>query len=634
MVSMGRIFSYLFRAFFIFSILMILYIIFLVWQLPLDKLDKSKYRDQVTLNPIELEEGAIVNLNELYAFNLFSSTGDTFKSWIEKEFKKGTIEKIASNRELVVLNENLKIENLLRNDCPNIYCYQHRVKFGQIPSVFWKGLIGIEDYRFLNHFGIDFKSIARALLTDIIEMKIVQGGSTLTQQLVKNLFLTNKKTFIRKIKEMILSIYIESKFQKRDILEFYFNEVFWGVLEGIKLKGVYAASLFYFGKKPKDITLYEASILISLLKGPNYYNPLIYLNKLIGRANNVYKRLVKLNLYPKDQVRPWSNLQWEDWKKQLYNRNKLRRFHAVWRSLRDKSEILNNYEKYVFTVKALSILRATQKKVGDNDLAVKAMIGNPFDSKKVYTFYSKVERALNVAYSEERHLVGSILKPIVYSVILNHGKKLKDLVKTQKITLNLKSGEWSPREVHQNLKEEVTILEALLRSYNRPLIHLAKEVGFESVEKELLQYIPHLKTPLSEYPAQLLGASELSLREIYNIYLKFIKKECQKQENIILSLSNPKLTTVRRSITQHIGQMRFFGKTGTSNNGWDNWYIFFNGRILGAIWFGKEGRRGDQDIGLYGSTTSFQIFQYFVRDRGKRFNELICDRMISADSVP
>jgi penicillin-binding protein 1B len=243
---------------------------------------------------------------------------------------------------------------------------------------------------------------------------------------------------------------------------------------------------------------------------------------------------------------------------------------------------------------------------------------------------------LRKAIELEQHQVGSLFKPILYRVFLENGYDLKDFVSLEKITLNLKSGFWSPRESHKNLPSQATLGESLAKSFNRPVIRIANQIGFDHLEGKIEKFIPGLKKPLKEYPAQLLGSKGLSLREIYDIYKEFIAKDCFSKNalegghdneipSIIDYLSNPLLGTVRKSVGPFLKNMRYFGKTGTSNNGHDNWYIFFTGKDLGVIWVGLEGRRERKDLNLYGSTTSFRLFQRFYRERGKSFSELNCN---------
>lgn len=607
----------------------------------LEEKTKREIDPFTTIAPnIILEEGSVVKKEELQAFYLFSAERMTSDEFITSKKQTNSIYDLKDVPGLLQINQNVEIKNLLGNDCTEIYCYQHYVSFDYIPSIFWKGLIGVEDQRYLDHHGVDIKSIFRAFVTNIRKMRFEQGGSTISQQLVKNLFLTNEKTFSRKLKEMVMSVYIESRFPKEKILEAYLNEVYWGALQGIKIKGILGASVFYFGKKPADITAFEGAILISLLKGPSYFSPLKKIDRLKERSYVVYNKLIQENLISNDPGVIWTNQDWDKWVLRLKREEKNQYYQSIWRTLNDADPSLSNYEKFVLIQKVADVRSKINDKFssvanGKNsvaDISVKVMIG-PINDNKWYSYYSRVERNKEKALFSERHQVGSTIKPILYAVYEEFDKKLTDMVSTQEIRLQLNSGPWSPKEAHNMKESEITLLEALLKSLNRPIIRIADEIGFDKIEEKLKPYFKSLKTPLKEYPSELLGSMELSVGELRDVYSAFIKDECLKVksgtreqgESVLFALSDPNLTTVERTVDTVMQKLRFFGKTGTTNNGYDNWYVAFDGKNLSIIWVGYEGERKTKSLGLYGATTAFNVFQNYYRDHGKRFQQFGCD---------
>ena len=617
-------------------VLLSITLMYLIWDLPFDKLSKvgegQKISEADNVSEYLLEEGSGVLLEDIQNYYLFTDAKVTFSDWLKELMDE---QKINVENERIFINKNFHVPALTENTCKDVYCFQHKIDFNHIPSVFWKGLIGIEDVRFLDHFGIDLKSILRAIIKDIQVQKLAQGGSTLTQQLVKNLFFTNERSIARKIKEIILSIYIEHKLSKEEILEIYFNEVYWGSLQGIHVRGIYAASSFYFSKKIEEITPYEAAILISLLKGPSYYNPLHNLERLKQRTRYVYDRLIQLQIFASDKSLLWSDDKWTLWHKKITQKNNTRPFYALTVDRdNDYKKILGQYEFFVLKKNIQTMLYDIEKRYQGQSFAAKVIMGVPSQkSLGVYRFYSKIEKKKDAAFSLEKQQVGSILKPIIYSIFFKNNIKPEDQVSTNPFDLILKSGKWSPKEAHTNLPESVTVADALINSYNRPVISLAQSIGFKLVEDELKKYLPELAVPLKEFPAQLLGSVELSLDRVYELYTVFLFDECKKyletmDENAsaLFLLASPSRTTIRNVVADNLSQLKFFGKTGTSNNGYNNWFVFFDGYYLGVIWVGFEGRQMGQEYRLFGSTTAFKIFQNFFSDRGKRFNELSCDR--------
>lgn len=608
----------------LFFLFVVVFVAKTIFDAPLNIFDDiATTADDYSQEKIVLLRGSGARLNQLENYFLFSNGKNQLEDWLEQN--KKDVRKL--NNKSVYIENDLKIPAPLKNDCPIVYCFQSRLRFENIPPIFWKGLIGIEDERFLSHQGIDFKSLLRAFIHDLKVMRLEQGGSTLTQQIVKNLFYSNEKKFSRKFKEMILAVYLESQYEKERILEAYFNEVIWGGKQGIKIKGLYAASLFYFSKKPDRISPYEAAILIALLKGPNFYNPLTREKRLRDRANLVYKKLVNMNLFPPEADENWDDRKWSTWINKLKNSQKGKPFRNNWwlsKNL-EKGE-LGIYERYVLHSEIQKILTGINTKLEGRDIAVKAYFGDINKEDSTYFYYSKYERNWEKAKSEEKHILGSTIKPLIYSILVDLGSSMETEVETGTLELNLKSGVWKPREAHVIPEKFVTLNKALKLSYNRPLIREVISQSFHSVEEEMVKLFPDMKTPLAEYPAQLLGTVEVSLEQLYTIYKKFLIKECKKDEDesIAKILSNPKETTVRKLVGKEFGGLKFFHKTGTSNNGFDNWFIFYEGRRLGVIWVGLEGRREGKDLKLYGGTTSFRIFKNFYLFSGRRFGELEC----------
>lgn len=586
--------------------------------IPRHKMESINDISKTVESKVYLEAGSAVEVDTLNLYKRFAMLPlDTDQNEKFLEISKGVLG----------LEVELELPSLLNNTCGELYCLQDKIAFENLPSAFWKALIGIEDRRYLDHKGVDFRSLFRALIHDISKMRFEQGGSTLTQQLVKNIYFTNEKTLWRKVKEFIIAVYVEIKYKKEQILQAYFNEVFWGTIEGVNIKGVSIASKLYFDKPVSKVTPYEASILISLLKGPNYYNPLRRLERLKQRTKTVVRKLIEQGFYSEISIKRWSEEDWESWIEDLRNRNDKKGAKSIWKSFSIKDTGLDDFEKLVLIKSVNKIKKFAHERTGQ-DVGVKLVFGKISDEKP-FRYYSQVERSFEKAMREEKHQIGSTIKPIVYGVLQRKNNlNLQEEVETAPIELKIKSGVWKPRDSHKVKEKKVKLVDALRDSLNIPLVRTVSSIGFESIEKDLKKLFSGLKTPLKEYPAQVLGAVELSVDEYFEVYKNFLKEYCDDNPmSVINILSDPARTTIRNRVNKYMKNMTFFGKTGTTNNGLDNWFVFFDGQKLAIIWVGIEDRKQIKSATtLYGSNTAFRIVQDLVYLSGKSFHEFGCPK--------
>lgn len=530
------------------------------------------------------------------------------------------VSSLVSNK--LIFNQDVVIKSKNASKC-EYNCLYIKSEFDELTPILWKGLMGVEDYRFFEHEGIDYKSILRAILVDLKAMKIVQGGSTLTQQLVKNLFLTSEKKISRKLKELIYASYIEDKLSKDQIIMLYFNNVYWGSFQGLKIKGIQAASLAYFDKRASELSSFEAIILIGMLKGPYYYSPFKKINRLKSRIDVVYKRLNNLKVISKNDK--WSDRNWSNWYKKLTIRNKKSSYRSFTKIKNDST--LNNYEQFVLHQSIQRAKKIMSNSFKNRDIGIKILVSSNDKTIKNFRYYSKTQRNLNEAIEKERHQVASILKPLIYDYFFINGKKPEDLVSTQKITLNIKSGNWTPKDSSVTNAEYITLDEALRKSKNIPIVRLSIEEGFTQLENYLGIYVTNLKTPLSEYPSQILGAVEMSIFEVAQMYDKFLAKSCIENDfrtRTVEILSNSKDSTLKRVASEKFKLLKIFAKTGTSNKAMDNWFIGYDSKELIIIWLGQETDRDKERLIASGATSAFRIYQDFIFHRGKRINELLC----------
>lgn len=580
-----------------------------------------------------LEADSLVLKSDLKHFLQFMVKAESVDELL-KNLQKDEV--ISFDRNLVNIHKDIKIGALYANHCMAYRCLQHMADFVELPPALWRGLMGIEDIRFLDHPGVDIISILRAIWVDLKSMALVQGGSTLTQQLVKNIFLTSDKTFGRKFKEVIYALYLEKILEKEEIITWYFNEVFWGSLQGVKLKGITMASIGYFSTEPKFLSEYQVAILISLLKGPYFYSPLNHLERLKERTNVVFDKLKESNLIVGDEATRWNDSQWKKWGEEINSKQKMSYLRNFDYMTKNSDPLLTLYEKFVLLESTSRLMSTIKDRVKDEDVALKIfMMDNSCQDKNCETYfghYSKQERSQKKALFEEKHQVGSTIKPLSYEVFLREGRSWDDEVSTAPITLNLKSGKWTPRNSHKMENEFTTLREALQLSENTPLVRVASEVGFKPMEDFFKDFFEDLKTPLSEYPAQLLGAIEVSVADLTASYLKYFHLVCADvkaniqdfSETVPYQLTFHEKTTIRRIASPRLKAFHFFGKTGTTNNGFDNWFVAYDGMRFYTFWFGLETGRKDANLRLSGAVSSFRVFEDFFLHRGRRVSDFEC----------
>jgi penicillin-binding protein 1B len=409
-----------------------------------------------------------------------------------------------------------------------------------------------------------------------------------------------------------------------------------GSISGIRIKGVAAAAYFYFGTSIDNITSYQAAILISLLNGPYFYHPLRNLKGLQEKTNLVYQKLKKNKVISSLANEDWNDLQWEKWKKVLEDKKSKSYLKAI--SYMQKNPNLTEiYPKYAMLAKALTTLRAEKQKHPEADIALKIFSKEinckEFPCTKEFHYYSKVEKDLLMGIQSEKHQVGSLLKPLIYRFYLNEALEWDYMIDTTSYTLELKSGHWTPKDAKKAEQEYITLKEAYQRSRNVPLVRVAHSIGFSFLENYLLQYIPNLKTPLEEFPSQILGSIEMSIKEIAEVFEEFMQKECQyyinDQPNVIQPIFEHGKTTVRYRVPNILKEVRFFGKTGTSNDGIDNWYVGIESNKVTVIWMGLETNKSNPIKGYSGSSLAFPIYINYLAFGGKSVQELDCEQLVN-----
>ena len=537
----------------------------------------------------------------------------------------------------------------------NIFEGRHRfyAPFDEIPPKMVEALLAIEDTSFFEHGGINYDAIMRAVIKDIKAMAMVEGASTLTQQLVKNTLLTREKKISRKIKELILSYKIESELTKVEILERYFNEIYLGH----HYYGVKTAADGYFHKELKDLTLKEISILVGLPKAPSYYAPTKNYDISLGRANRVIERLYALKWidqetyekalaekpvvynetltqnrapYVVDEVVRRLKKDFPDLKTggyKVYTTIDLKMQDAARKAIvfgyeqakirlakeqkRVKKRRPKDYVDYadVNLTKFNGALISVDPKVGE----IRAMIGG-INYKK-----SSFNRATQ-AYRQP----GSAFKPFIYQVALDFGlspaTKLIDIARTYEFESDEdkdanETRKWKPKNYENNFKGLIPLREALVHSRNLATINLVTDIGIKTIRSKLKkQYgIKDLPNNLSLS----LGSITLTPERLAQYYtsfanggilsdLRLIKSVEQRgemiwehPEQVVSKVTEARqaflMTTILRDIVKRgtgvrarVRGIELAGKTGTTNDSIDTWFVGYSPSIETIVWFGND----------------------------------------------
>ncbi|WP_028763773.1 penicillin-binding protein 1B [Shewanella colwelliana] len=527
----------------------------------------------------------------------------------------------------------------------------------KMPQAIVDALILVEDRSFYQHHGVNPFAIVRAAMVNISAGRTVQGGSTLTQQLAKNFFLSSERSLIRKVREALMAIIIDFRYDKNEILEAYLNEVYMGQDKSRAVHGMGLASQFYFGRPIAELTLPQQAFLVAAIKGPSYYNPWRYPARAQERRDLVLRLLMEAEQLSVAQYKAAveSPLGLRKFDKPVHQ--KLPAFFAVVRhelNQRFGNALLQQSGIKVYTTldpmaqeAAEKAVASTMKQLSQRDKALQvgmvltdkysagiaAMVGDKVPS------YQGFNRAVEI-----RRPIGSLVKPFVYATALSQGNKytLATPLKDEPITLKNGQGKtWSPQNVDKKFTGQVPLLTAFKRSMNVPTVNLGMAIGTSAVATTLDKAGWTDKIP--EYPSMLLGAingSPLMVAQAYQTLADNGRYRQLSAVTHVLDMDNNPLQgaglsssqaidvgsdfLVQHAMTQvvasgtarRLGQafpgVTLAGKTGTSNDSRDSWFAGFDERNVAAIWVGLD---DNGKTGLYGSSGAMAVYQAFLKNR-------------------
>ena len=520
----------------------------------------------------------------------------------------------------------------------------------EIPSHVKKAIIAIEDVRFYSHPGVDLIGIARALLHDIRAGGMRQGGSTITQQLAKMLFLKPAKSIKRKIREAALSMQIEKRYTKDEILGLYLNQAYFGT----RSYGIEAASQTYFGKTVKNLTVAEAALLASLPKAPSQYSPFRNPDKAKERRALVLQQMLQQKFITREHYE-------EAMTEPIPAAPYYRKYEAPYFIELLRQQLEQKYGSELYTagykihatidlrmqqaaekaltngVKALEKRRkpGIQASLVAIDLRtghIKALVGG-FDFWK--TQFDRATQALRQP--------GSAFKPFVYAAAIEDGMTSEDTIHDAPISFKgSRPGHmWTPKNYDGKYHGIVTLRTALARSLNTAAVRLASKVGLEHVIRTARDL--GIKSDLQPYMPLALGASDVTLLEMTRAYAIFATgkkmelipyERIENRDKIVIDEILPKQTdifeervvkelrillgaVVKEGTATRAKELKrpVYGKTGTTNDNTDAWFIGFDDNLAVGVWVGRDDHKpiGNKETG---ASAALPIWIEFMKQPG------------------
>lgn len=525
------------------------------------------------------------------------------------------------------------------------------VQLEQLPALLVTGLQAVEDRDFKNHHGVDLGAVLRAGWANLTAGRVVQGGSTLTQQLVKNLFLDRGQNFVRKLNEALIALLIEYRYDKRRILEAYVNEIFLGQQGGQAVHGFAAAAEFYFGREVDSLSTADIALLVGMVQGPSLYDPRRSPQRALERRNRVLQQFNETGLIDARTLARASAQTLGVSARGALPRN---RFPAFLELVRQ--QLRRDFSGHELDAAGLAIhttlapsaqlqaeaaMDAALAGLGKRDAGVEsAVVVTAVPSGEVQALVGGrnadapgFNRALDA-----RRPIGSLVKPFVYLVALAQPQRysLASIIDDAPVDLPQRDGSrWVPKNDDGDVHGRVLLVDALRNSWNLATVQLGLRLGVDQV-RGLLQSFG-LGREINPNPSLLLGALDLSPFDVAQLYQYFAADGHAvplRAVRGVVDASGRTLSrygvkpgtgdyvaasrlvtwamqqvvesgTARSIGAAGLGDLHAAGKTGTSDTQRDSWFAGFSGNQLGVVWVGRD---DNKPTGLYGSTGALKVW--------------------------
>ncbi len=528
----------------------------------------------------------------------------------------------------------------------------------QFPEFLIDSLITTEDRDFYHHDGIAPMAILRAMVANLRAGRTVQGGSTLTQQLAKNLFLTRERSLWRKVQEAYIALLLDFRYSKDKLLEMYLNEVYLGQAQGQAIHGFPLGARLYFGRPIEELRIDQLAFLVGLVKGPSYYNPWRYEKRALDRRDLILRMMMEgnyltasqyenavsqpLDIQESAQISSHQPAYFDQLSNEInelaggkFNRTEgLRVFttldpraqELIEKSVVDKIKQLEDKTKV--DLEAAVVIADRQS--GE----ILAMVGGSRPG------FAGFNRAL-----QGRRQIGSLSKPAVYLTALAEPTKynLATPIADNPIKLKDEAGkEWSPRNYDRKYRGSVPLLTSLAKSYNIPTVNIGMDMGLSKVIDTYFQLgvdPNHIK----EVPSLLLGSFSLTPLEVTQMYqtlgnggrlvkLSALRSIVNREGDVVyqhwpsasqtVSAQANWLTVFAMQETVKSGTAQFLnslypsvnlaGKTGTTDDNRDSWYVGLDGKEVVTVWIGRDDNKSAK---LTGSSGALRLYADYLAKR-------------------
>lgn len=532
------------------------------------------------------------------------------------------------------------------------------LELNEVPTALINTLIQIEDRSFYTNPGVNFLAIFRAAVKNFFAGHVVQGGSTITQQLVKNYFLNSERSYARKFKEIIMALIMNKRYTKDQILEAYLNEIYLGQNGNSGIYGFGLASYFYFGVPVSELAQDQMALLVGIIKGPSLYDPWRHPEQTLDRRNTVLAVMHERGFLSDAEYAQYSARPLGVIPRGSMNYSKTPAFMGVLKqeiATRFGNDFLSGNGIRIFTSLDPQAQQAAEQAVqSELDKIEKERKISGLEAAMVVSSWRTAEVAAVVGsrtpqYAgfnrvlEGRRQVGSIVKPLVYLTAFQNGIHLGTLVKDEALTVKLSTGQlWQPKNDDKRYRGPIPVHYAMAHSLNVPTVRIGMRVGLNHVVETMRKV--GIKRDLPLYPSMLLGTVELTPYEVNAIYaslatdgvytdlttLRTVVKDgeivYERENNRGQRQLDPRDTYLTLYVMQEatesgtgsrIGRMfpgvKIATKTGTTNDNRDTWAVGIDNDEVVSTWVGFD---NNKSTGLFGSSGAMRVYGAYLQDRG------------------